>query len=164
MPSTTFVVVHITSCTFRIIANIFDYSTQTTEEYECIWTAPTGISKTECEMVTFATTPIMSTYLVAFVIGGYLNVTEGDDSFSQTVYYPLTFDANRAQFALDESLLVLDLFGGADGFNIPYTESGIPKLDTIGVSDFAAGGILHLHSPNIISSHFLHLQQWRIGD
>jgi len=94
--------------------------------------------------VTFETTPVMSTYLLAFVIGGYSSVSEG----IQTMFYPTTYEDDdsvngslRAEFTLALSIDVLELFDGAQGFNIPYTESGIPKLDSIGVSDFAAGGI-----------------------
>jgi len=108
---------------------------------ECPWTAPDGQAASQCHRVTFATTPIMSTYLLAFIVGGYRSVEEGEDGI-QSVYYPHSFgNASRAQFALEQSVRVLDVFEGADGFNLSFTDSGIPKLDSIGVSDFAAGGM-----------------------
>lgn len=82
----------------------------------------------------------MSTYLLAFIVGGYLSINEG----VQSVYYPYSFinETERGQFALDQTVDVLDVFESEDGFNRNYSDSGIPKLDSIGVSDFAAGGML----------------------
>jgi aminopeptidase N len=110
---------------------------------DCTWTSPQNETKSECVSITFEQTPKMSTYLLAFVIGGYLHVDEADDNEDpkQTVYYPYTFHENRATFALAESIKVLDLFGGSDGFDIDYTDSGIDKLDSIAVNDFAAGAM-----------------------
>eukprot|EP01084_Bolivina_argentea_P062076 113510_1 len=107
----------------------------------CTWTNTDGLSNDACEMVTFATTPEMSTYLLAFAIGGYNAITKDDSIPLQTVYYPYTFGVERAAFALEESVAVLDLFSGPNGFNISYEISTINKLDSIAVSDFAAGAM-----------------------
>ena len=83
----------------------------------------------------------MSTYSLAFVIGKY-EIEDDDTGTPQSVYYPPTFSQARAQFALDESIKVLNKFGEPeDGFNIPFEDTGLTKLDSVGVSDFAAGGM-----------------------
>jgi len=108
-------------------------------EGDCTWTSPEGVTDTQCHSVRFATTPLMSTYLLAFVVGGYLSV--GDES--QSVYYPYSFtdQSQRAQFALDQTGEVVDVLESADAFNRNLTNSGITKLDSIGVSDFTISGM-----------------------
>eukprot|EP01084_Bolivina_argentea_P085967 155396_1 len=108
---------------------------------ECIWTSPEdGTESTLCDDVTFQTTPVMSSYLVALAIGGFRRVNTSIDAV-QTVYYPYGFDTKMAEFALTQSERVLSEFNGADGFDIVYTSSGFPKLDSVGVTDFAAGAM-----------------------
>ena len=56
--------------------------------------------------VKFATTPVMSTYLVAFVIGEYDFVeSQSSDGVTVRVYTP-TGKAEQGKFALEVSMLV----------------------------------------------------------
>ena len=83
----------------------------------------------------------MSTYLIAMVIGEYdvISTQSGDGSgVPQSVYYPIIFDEKKAQSAIELSVRILNHFDIL--FGIRYQEQ-FPKLDSIGISDFAAGGL-----------------------
>ena len=109
--------------------------------YDCPATRE-GDDNTECKLVTFARTPRMSSYLVAFAIGIWNKQnTTNNDKTPQSVFYPPTFSQARAEFALEQSIAVLNEFEKPDVFGIPYNVTGLTKLDSIGVSDFAAGGM-----------------------
>uniref|UniRef100_A0A8C4Z6H6 Aminopeptidase n=1 Tax=Gadus morhua TaxID=8049 RepID=A0A8C4Z6H6_GADMO len=86
--------------------------------------------------VKFATTPIMSTYLVAFVIGEY-DFVEGQssDGVLVRVYTPLG-KAEQGKFALEVAIKTLPFY--KDYFNVPYP---LPKIDLIAIADFAAGAM-----------------------
>lgn len=110
--------------------------------------------------VKFATTPIMSTYLVAFVIGEYDFVeSQSSDGVTVRVYTPVG-KAEQGKFALEVRLSVRrrDAFGSGcvfesfclcsgqvatktlpfykEYFSVPYP---LPKIDLIAIADFAAG-------------------------
>ncbi|PWA30734.1 hypothetical protein CCH79_00009263 [Gambusia affinis] len=82
--------------------------------------------------VKFGTTPIMSTYLVAFVIGEYDFVeTQSSDGVKVRVYTPVG-KAEQGKFALE----TLPFY--KDYFSVPYP---LPKIDLIAIADFAAGAM-----------------------
>uniref|UniRef100_A0A8C2YX96 Aminopeptidase n=1 Tax=Cyclopterus lumpus TaxID=8103 RepID=A0A8C2YX96_CYCLU len=82
----------------------------------------------------FATTPIMSTYLVAFVIGEYDFVeSQSSDGITVRVYTPIG-KAEQGKFALEVATKTLPFY--KDYFNVPYP---LPKIDLIAIADFAAG-------------------------
>uniref|UniRef100_A0A673WR73 Aminopeptidase n=1 Tax=Salmo trutta TaxID=8032 RepID=A0A673WR73_SALTR len=86
--------------------------------------------------VKFATTPIMSTYLVAFVIGEY-DFVEGQSSDGVTVrVYTPTGKAEQGKFALEVAVKTLPFYN--EYFNVPYP---LPKIDLIAIADFAAGAM-----------------------
>ena len=86
--------------------------------------------------VRFGETPIMSTYLLAFVVGDLVSV-EADAADGTTVgVWTTRGKENQAGFALDTSVKLLGYFN--DYFNIPYP---LPKLDHIAIPDFAAGAM-----------------------
>ena len=86
--------------------------------------------------VRFGETPIMSTYLLAFVVGDIVSV-EADASGGTTVgVWTTRGKENQAGFALDTSVKLLGYFN--DYFGIPYP---LPKLDHIAIPDFAAGAM-----------------------
>ena len=86
--------------------------------------------------VRFGETPIMSTYLLAFVVGDIVSV-EADAADGTTVgVWTTRGKENQAGFALDTSVKLLGYFN--DYFNIPYP---LPKLDHIAIPDFAAGAM-----------------------
>ncbi|KAK5617578.1 hypothetical protein CRENBAI_003359 [Crenichthys baileyi] len=86
--------------------------------------------------VKFATTPIMSTYLVAFVIGEYDFVeSQSSDGIMVRVYTPVG-KAEQGKFALEVATKTLPFY--KDYFSVPYP---LPKIDLIAIADFAAGAM-----------------------
>ncbi|KAJ9056680.1 hypothetical protein DSO57_1030462 [Entomophthora muscae] len=91
--------------------------------------------------VKFATTPIMSTYLLAFIVGD-LDFIESHTSGKVSgtpvkcrVYAPRG-TASQGQFSLDVCTKTLDLFD--EVFGTPYP---LPKMDMVAVPDFDAGAM-----------------------
>ncbi|XP_067928547.1 puromycin-sensitive aminopeptidase-like [Watersipora subatra] len=86
--------------------------------------------------VSFARTPIMSTYLLAFVVGEY-DFVEGRDSDGVLirVYTPLG-KAEQGTFALEVAKKTLPFY--KEYFGVAYT---LPKIDLIGIADFAIGAM-----------------------
>jgi puromycin-sensitive aminopeptidase len=86
--------------------------------------------------LTFAPTPKMSTYLVAYIIGEleYVETTTANQTLIRVYATP----GKQAQltFALDTATKVLTFF--EDYFDIPYP---LPKLDMIAIPDFGAGAM-----------------------
>ena len=85
--------------------------------------------------VRFADTPIMSTYLLAFVIGDLVSV-EQESHGTRHGIWTTPGKESQAQFALDTSVQLLGFFN--DYFGIPYP---LPKIDHIAIPDFAAGAM-----------------------
>ncbi|KAG8140073.1 hypothetical protein E2320_002801 [Naja naja] len=86
--------------------------------------------------VKFARTPVMSTYLVAFVVGEYDFVeTRTTDGVLIRVYTPVG-KAEQGKFALEVAAKTLPFY--KDYFNVPYP---LPKIDLIAIADFAAGAM-----------------------
>lgn len=86
--------------------------------------------------ITFDTTPIMSTYLLAFAVGEYESVestTQG--GVTVRVWTPMG-EAEQGKFALDVGCKVLDFFSAY--FDMPFP---LPKLDMIAIADFGSGAM-----------------------
>ncbi|CAF0924682.1 unnamed protein product [Didymodactylos carnosus] len=84
----------------------------------------------------FDRTPIMSTYLVAFIVGEYDYVeTKDSNGVSMKVYTPLG-KKEHGQFALEAAAKILPFY--AEYFEIKYP---IPKADMIAIPDFAMGAM-----------------------
>lgn len=93
-------------------------------------------SSGERRKVVFDTTPIMSTYLVAVVVGEYDYVEDtSSDGIAVRVYTPLG-KKEQGRFALDVATKVLPYY--KDYFSIAYP---LPKMDLIAISDFSAGAM-----------------------
>ncbi|XP_041473760.1 puromycin-sensitive aminopeptidase-like [Lytechinus variegatus] len=88
------------------------------------------------KVVTFATSPIMSTYLLAFVVGEF-DFVEGRsaDGVDVRVFTPLGKE-DQGRFALEVSLKTLPFY--KDYFSVAYP---LPKIDLIAIPDFAAGAM-----------------------
>ncbi|KAH1002212.1 hypothetical protein HUJ04_008323 [Dendroctonus ponderosae] len=85
---------------------------------------------------TFETTPIMSTYLVAVVIGEYDYVEDrSSDGVLVRVYTPKG-KKEQGLFALEVATKVLPYY--KEYFNIAYP---LPKIDLIAIADFGAGAM-----------------------
>jgi puromycin-sensitive aminopeptidase len=84
----------------------------------------------------FMPSPIMSSYLLAFVVGefDYLEAN-GDNNVAVRVYTPVGKTA-QGVFALDCATRCLKYFN--EWFGIPYP---LPKVDLLAIPDFAAGAM-----------------------
>jgi len=88
------------------------------------------------KVVKYATTPIMSTYLLAFVVGEYDFIEKiTSDGIKVRVYTPLGKSAQGA-FALDVAVQALGYY--QDYFGISYP---LNKMDLIAIADFTAGAM-----------------------
>ena len=86
--------------------------------------------------VRFTTTPPMSTYLLAFVVGDLRSVERRARSGVLMRVWAIAGNEERGRFALDVSIRLLDYFN--EYFGIPYP---LPKLDHVAIPDFAAGAM-----------------------
>lgn len=86
--------------------------------------------------VTFAKTPIMSTYLLAWVIGEFDSVSAITKSGVSIRCFTPPGRASEAYFALDIGVKCLDFYDNF--FQIRYP---LPKLDMISIPEFAAGAM-----------------------
>ncbi|XP_033126346.1 puromycin-sensitive aminopeptidase-like [Anneissia japonica] len=86
--------------------------------------------------VTFARTPIMSTYLLAFIVGDFDYVEDtSSDGVLVRVYTPIN-KKEQGDFALHVAVKTLPFY--KDYFGIAYP---LPKMDLIAIPDFAAGAM-----------------------
>lgn len=85
----------------------------------------------------YAQTPIMSSYLLAFVVGefDYISSFQNKSNVEIRVYTP-PGKTHLGEFALDVANRALDFY--TDFFGIPYT---LPKMDLLAIPDFAAGAM-----------------------
>ncbi|XP_076932778.1 aminopeptidase M1-like [Bidens hawaiensis] len=86
--------------------------------------------------VSYQESPIMSTYLVAAVVGLFDYVEDHTPDGIKVRVYTQVGKANQGKFALDVAVKTLGLY--KDYFATPYT---LPKLDMIAIPDFAAGAM-----------------------
>ncbi|NP_001268818.1 puromycin-sensitive aminopeptidase-like isoform X1 [Bombyx mori] len=87
-------------------------------------------------IIQFDTTPIMSTYLVAVVVGEYDYVEKkSNDGILVRVYTPVG-KSKQGLFALEVAARVLPYY--KDYFDIAYP---LPKIDLIAIADFSAGAM-----------------------
>ncbi len=84
----------------------------------------------------FDKTPIMSTYLLAFVIGDLTHIEKEAADGTLVGIWMTRGKEEQGQFALDTSVKLLSFFN--DYFGIPYP---LPKLDHLAIPDFAAGAM-----------------------
>jgi aminopeptidase 2 len=91
------------------------------------------------KQVKYATTPLMSTYLLAFVVGPFEYIeayTSGEHNGKpiQTRVYTLPGSKEQGRLALNVAVEALEFF--ADKFGEPYP---LPKMDMVAIPDFEAG-------------------------
>jgi len=86
--------------------------------------------------VRFAETPIMSTYLLVFIVGNLTSIKERAAGGTTVGVWTTPGKEDQASFALDTSVKLLGYFN--EYFGIPYP---LPKLDHIAIPDFAAGAM-----------------------
>jgi aminopeptidase N len=94
---------------------------------------------TNKKVVIYKETPLMSTYLLAFVVGDFDSISsETQKKVKVSVYAPPN-KTNLAEFALNVATKTLDYF--SNYFNIDYP---LPKCDLIAISEFPIGKFLLL--------------------
>ena len=86
--------------------------------------------------VSLAETPVMSTYLLAFVVGDLTAIEQQADNGTLIRVWTTRGREEQGRFALETSANLLAYFN--DYFGIPYP---LPKLDHIAIPDFAAGAM-----------------------
>ncbi|CAI0448373.1 unnamed protein product [Linum tenue] len=86
--------------------------------------------------VFYQETPLMSTYLVAVVVGMLDYVEDHTSDGVKVRVYSQVGKADQAKFALDVAVKTLEFYKSY--FSIPYL---LPKLDLIAIPDFAAGAM-----------------------
>ena len=118
---------------------------------ECVWDST---KKT----VQFRTTPVMSSYLVAWYVGELECVEttckqplSGKETLVKT--YTTPGKKERAVYANDYAAKILEYF--ADYFNIDYP---LPKLDQIAVPDFSAGAMENWGLVTYRETYILHTE------
>ncbi|KAF9963760.1 Aminopeptidase 2 mitochondrial [Modicella reniformis] len=89
--------------------------------------------------VKFATTPIMSTYLVAFIVGKFEYIETVTENLPTPIIcrvYVLPGKTEEAKFALSVTPLALEYF--TELFGVAYP---LPKMDLITIPDFESGAM-----------------------
>ncbi len=86
--------------------------------------------------VRFAETPVMSTYLLAFIVGDIRCVERTADNGTLVRVWATAGKESHGEFAAETSVKLLSFFN--DYFGVPYP---LPKLDHIAIPDFAAGAM-----------------------
>ncbi len=88
------------------------------------------------KIVSFSPTPIMSTYLLAFIIGEFEYLEGYTKEKVQVRIYTTTSKKNQAKFALDVAIKSIEFFN--EYFDIPYP---LPTLDLIAIPDFESAAM-----------------------
>lgn len=94
------------------------------------------VTKTTKKAVKFNKSPLMSTYLLAFIIGE-LNYIETDKfRLPVRVYAPPNQDIEHGRFSLDLAARTLEFYEKTFDSKFP-----LPKMDMVAIPDFAAGAM-----------------------
>ncbi len=86
--------------------------------------------------IIFQQSPIMSTYLLAFLIGEFEGITRKTNKGTTVGVWTTPGKKHQGQFALDVAVKVLEYYESY--FDIPYP---LPKADLIAIPDFESGAM-----------------------
>ena len=117
----------------------FDLTLTTETDITVLGNMPVKWQRTEnSQLVTaFETTPRMSSYLLAWVVGGFQKKTATTKSGVEiNIWSTLAHNSNNLDFALDIATRTIDFFD--DFFGVPYP---LPKSDHVALPDFSAGAM-----------------------
>ena len=117
----------------------FEVTLVFSDEYQAVSNTPVveeAVPGPGLKSVRFAETPIMSTYLLVFIIGNLTSIEERAAGGTTVGVWTTPGKEDQASFALDTSVKLLSYFN--EYFGIPYP---LPKLDHIAIPDFAAGAM-----------------------
>ncbi|KAJ7394007.1 hypothetical protein OS493_003679 [Desmophyllum pertusum] len=93
-------------------------------------------TKEEWQLDRFEVTPIMSTYLLAFVVCDYKNKTATTKYGKRMTFYAQPDQIDQVDYAKENAVKMLDYM--EDFFNITYP---LPKADMIAIPNFAFAGM-----------------------
>ena len=94
------------------------------------------ISGSTKKAVTFNKSPLMSTYLVAFIVGELNCIETNDFRVPVRVYAPLGQNIEHGRFSLNLAAKTLAFYEKVFGIKFP-----LPKMDQIAIPDFAQGAM-----------------------
>jgi len=94
------------------------------------------ISGSTKKAVKFNKSPLMSTYLVAFIVGELNYIESNDFRVPVRVYASPNQDIEHGRFSLDLAARTLAFYEKVFGIEFP-----LPKMDQIAIADFAAGAM-----------------------
>lgn len=115
----------------------FDLSITLPEDSDDLVIANTPIARRDGDTVVFETTPRMSTYLLAFVIGKFNSKTiKNNHGTVITTYAALNQSADSVNFANEVAARSLEYYDNQ--FGVPYP---LEKLDQVAIPDFEAGAM-----------------------
>lgn len=117
----------------------FDVTLTTEPDVVVLGNMPTLRQATENNrlVTTFQTTPKMSTYLVAFVVGDFRKkTTKTNSGVEVSVWATPAQPLESLDFALDTAARTIEFFD--DYFGVPYP---LPKCDLVAVPDFSAAAM-----------------------
>ncbi|KAI9720919.1 MAG: Aminopeptidase 2 mitochondrial [Chrysothrix sp. TS-e1954] len=95
-----------------------------------------NMSSSKKQAVTFNTTPLMSTYLLAFIVGELKMIESTDFRVPVRVFAPPDQVIERGRFSLDLAARTLDFYEKKFDSKFP-----LPKMDMIAIPDFSAGAM-----------------------
>ena len=96
----------------------------------------TEVTAENLKAIKFQETPIMSTYLLAFIVGDMACVQKNSKNGTLMRVWTTKGNESQGEFALNTSIKMLDHFNHYFGITYP-----LPKLDHIAIPDFAAGAM-----------------------
>ena len=117
----------------------FEVTLVFSDEYQAVSNTPVveeAFPGPGLKSVRFAETPLMSTYLLVFIVGNLTSIEERAAGGTTVGVWTTPGKEDQASFALDTSVKLLSYFN--EYFGIPYP---LPKLDHIAIPDFAAGAM-----------------------
>ena len=117
----------------------FEVTLVFSDEYQAVSNTPVveeAVPGPGLKSVRFAETPVMSTYLLAFIVGNLTSIEERAAGGTTVGVWTTPGKENQAEFALATSVKLLGYFN--EYFGIPYP---LAKLDHIAIPDFAAGAM-----------------------
>lgn len=116
----------------------FDLTLITENSVTALSNMPVKMQNTDEKLTTiFQTTPKMSTYLLAFVIGDlHKKSARTKRGIDVSVYATPAQPANLLDFALDTAVKTIDFY--EDYFGVEYP---LPKCDHVALPDFSAGAM-----------------------
>ncbi|MCH8801438.1 MAG: M1 family metallopeptidase [Chloroflexi bacterium] len=117
----------------------FEVTLVFSDEYQAVSNTPVveeSVPGPGLKSVRFAETPVMSTYLLVFIVGNLVSIEQQTGSGTKIGVWTTPGKENQAGFALDTSVKLLGYFN--EYFGIPYP---LAKLDHIAIPDFAAGAM-----------------------